>query len=225
MLGNGPLASGDIDNRMFLAIAGNIGSGKSTLTQKLSARLGWRPMFESVEGNPYLDDFYSNMLQFSFPLQIYFLNHRFSTHKFIQESNASCIQDRSIYEDAHIFARGLHEGALMSDRDYENYLTLYKTMIEFLEPPTLMVYLKRSVPKLVERIRQRNRECEKSISVDYITQLNQYYDEWIDSYNSGKCLIINTDELDFLNNEAHFHKLVDKINQSIDQQELQITFH
>lgn len=225
MLVNGLLRSGDVDNRMFLAIAGNIGSGKSTLTQKLSTSLGWRPMFESVEGNPYLDDFYTNMLKYSFPLQIYFLNHRFSTHRFIQESSASCIQDRSIYEDAHIFARGLHDSGLMSNRDYENYLTLYKTMIGFLDAPTLMVYLKRSVPKLMERIKMRNRECEKSISVDYIAQLNQYYDEWIGSYRLGKCLIIDTDELDFLNNETHFHKLVDKIHQSIDQQELQISFH
>lgn len=215
----------NIDNRMFLAIAGNIGSGKSTLTQKLSNRLGWRPMFESVEENPYLTDFYKDMLQYSFPLQVYFLNHRFGTHKFIQESNASCIQDRSIYEDSHIFARGLHESNLMSSRDYENYLTLYRTMIEFLEPPTLMVYLKRSIPKLMDRIKIRNRECEKSISVEYISQLNGYYDEWIQNYRLGKCLIIDTDELDFLNNQLHFEKLVDKITQSIDQQELQINFH
>ncbi len=211
-------------NNMFVVVAGNIGSGKTTLTNKLSQRLGWKPFFESVQDNPYLADFYGDMSRWSFPLQIYFLTHRFRTHKEIEGSLASSIQDRSIYEDANIFARALYEQGNLSQRDYDNYVTLYKSMIEYLNPPTLMIFLRRSVPKLIERIQQRGRDYEQAIPVDYLTRLNNYYDDWYNSYNLGKSLIVNTDELDFLDNEEHFNRLVNKIHDSIDQQDLFMHF-
>jgi deoxyadenosine/deoxycytidine kinase len=211
-------------NRHFVVVAGNIGSGKTTLTNKLSERLIWKPYFESVQDNPYLADFYKDMARWSFPLQVYFLNHRFATHKEIEGSMASSIQDRSIYEDANIFARALYEQGELDKRDYENYRALYDSMIQYLNPPTLMIFLRRSVPKLLERIAQRGRSYEQSIPVEYLTRLNHYYDEWYKSYNLGKSLIIDTDELDFLDNEEHFDKLISKIHNSIDQQEMLFTF-
>ncbi len=212
------LSSGD--NKMFVVVAGNIGSGKTTLTKKLSTKLAWKPHFESVQDNPYLADFYENMSRWSFPLQVYFLNHRFETHKFIETGTGSAIQDRSIYEDANIFARALFEQGDMSERDFNTYSNLYNSMIQYLNPPSLMIFLKRSVPKLVERIQMRGRDYEQSIPVDYLTKLNDYYDDWYKSYNLGKSLIVDTDELDFLENEDHFDRLVSKIHDSIDQQEL-----
>lgn len=207
-------------NSMFVVVAGNIGSGKTTLTKKLSERLDWKPYFESVSDNPYLADFYDNMERWSFPLQVYFLTHRFNTHKMIESSHASSIQDRSIYEDANIFARALFEQGDLDKRDYENYRTLYESMIPYLSTPSLMIFLKRSVPKLQERIKLRGRDYEQSIPVDYLTKLNQYYNEWYDNYNMGKSLIVDTDDLDFLENEDHFNKLVEKIHDSIDQQDM-----
>lgn len=208
------------NNKMFVVVAGNIGSGKTTLTKKLSERLQWKPYFESVQDNPYLADFYVDMKRWSFPLQVYFLTHRFNTHKMIENSMGSSIQDRSIYEDANIFARALYEQGDLEKRDYENYRTLYDSMIPYLNPPSLMIFLRRSVPKLVERIKLRGRDYEQAIPVDYLTKLNQYYDEWYDSYDLGKSLIVDTNDLDFLDNEDHFDKLVKKIHDSIDQQEL-----
>ena len=212
------LSSGD--NKMFVVVAGNIGSGKTTLTKKLSEKLAWKPHFESVQDNPYLADFYDNMARWSFPLQVYFLNHRFETHKFIEDGTGSAIQDRSIYEDANIFARALYEQGDMDKRDFDTYSNLYESMIKYLNPPSLMIFLRRSVPKLVERIQLRGRDYEQSIPVDYLTKLNHYYDDWYNSYNLGKSLIVDTDELDFLENESHFEKLVERIHDSIDQQEL-----
>lgn len=208
------------DNRMFITVAGNIGSGKSTLTRKLSERLGWRPHFESVQDNPYLKDFYKDMKAWSFPLQVYFLSHRFNVHASIESSNFTDIQDRSIYEDAHIFARALLDQGYLSERDYMNYKNLYESMIKFLKPPHLMIGLKRSVPRLMERIKKRGRDYEQSISLEYITRLNRYYDDWFKDYSPGKLLIIETDELDFLENEKHFDILIQKIYNSIDQQDL-----
>ena len=153
-------------NSLFVVIAGNIGCGKTTLTKKLSERLGWKPHFESVQDNPYLKDFYGDMARWSFPLQVYFLNHRFNTHKFIEASAASCVQDRSIYEDANIFARALYDQGTLDERDYQNYRTLYDTMTPYLSPPTLMIFLRRSIPKLLERIQQRGRDYEQAIPVD-----------------------------------------------------------
>lgn len=213
------------NNRMFVVVAGNIGSGKTTLTKKLAERLNWRPNFESVQDNPYLEDFYQDMERWSFPLQVYFLTHRFNTHRSIESSSNSEIQDRSIYEDANIFARALFEQKCISTRDYENYCKLYQSMIEFLKAPDLMICLKRSIPKLQERIKMRGRDYEQSISVDYLTRLNRYYDDWYENYNLGKSLQVDTDDLDFLDNEDHFDKLVERIHDSIDQQDLFFTYH
>lgn len=207
-------------NPMFVVVAGNIGSGKTTLTKKLSERLGWKPHFESVSDNPYLSDFYHDMARWSFPLQVYFLTHRFNTHKQIETLSASSIQDRSIYEDANIFARSLFDQGKLDKRDYENYRNLYDSMTQFLSPPTLMIFLRRSIPKLQERIKQRGRDYEQAIPVDYLTSLNQYYDEWYANYNLGKSLIVDTDELDFLDNEEHFDRLVKRIWDSIDQKDM-----
>jgi deoxyadenosine/deoxycytidine kinase len=209
-----------VANPMFVVVAGNIGSGKTTLTKKLSERLGWKPHFESVSDNPYLSDFYKDMSRWSFPLQVYFLTHRFNTHKQIESSPASSVQDRSIYEDANIFARALYEQGNLDSRDYENYRTLFESMIQYLSPPTLMIFLKRSVPKLQERIKQRGRDYEQAIPVDYLTSLNHYYDDWYANYNLGKSLIVDTDELDFLDNEEHFDRLVKRIWDSIDQKDM-----
>lgn len=212
------LSSGN--SKMFVVVAGNIGSGKTTLTNKLSERLSWRPHFESVQDNPYLADFYDNMPRWSFPLQVYFLTHRFNTHKLIEDGLASCIQDRSIYEDANIFARALFEQGDLDERDYENYQTLYQSMISYLNAPTLMIFLRRSVPKLLERIKMRGRDYEQTIPVDYLTRLNRYYEDWYQSYDLGKSLIVDTDDLDFLENDEHFDRLVMKIHDAIDQQEM-----
>jgi deoxyadenosine/deoxycytidine kinase len=207
-------------NPMFVVVAGNIGSGKTTLTKKLSERLGWKPHYESVQDNPYLADFYQDMARWSFPLQVYFLNHRFNTHKEIETLPASSIQDRSIYEDANIFARALYEQGKLDLRDYTNYRNLYESMIQYLSPPTLMIFLKRSVPKLQERIKQRGRDYEQNIPLEYLTSLNEYYDDWYSRYNMGKSLIVDTDELDFLENEEHFNRLVKRIWDSIDQKDM-----
>lgn len=204
----------------FFVVAGNIGSGKTTLTQKLAQRLGWKPFFESVSDNPYLEDFYKDMGRWSFNLQIFFLTHRFNTHKIIENSPFSAIQDRSIYEDAHIFARALFETGELSERDYESYQRLYLSMNEFIGPPSMMIFLKRSVPRLMERIRLRGRDFEKSISPDYIARLNHYYEDWYSSYTRGKALIIDTDDLDFLENDDHFNQLINRIVDCLDQRDL-----
>lgn len=207
-------------NRLFVVVAGNIGSGKTTLTKKLSERLAWKPHYESVQDNPYLADFYEDMSRWSFPLQVYFLNHRFNTHKEIESMPASSVQDRSIYEDANIFARALYEQGKLDERDYFNYKNLYESMIKYLSPPTLMIFLRRSVPKLQERIKLRGRDYEQAIPEDYLTSLNHYYDDWYKNYNMGKSLIVDTDELDFLDNEEHFNRLVKRIWDSIDQKDM-----
>jgi len=207
-------------NKMFVVVAGNVGSGKTTLTNKLAERFNWRPMFESVEGNPFLADFYKDMERWSYHLQVYFLTHRFNTHRLIEKSNFSAIQDRSIYEDSQIFARALFDQGKMSVREYEAYTTLYKTMIEFLNPPDVMIFLKRSTKKLMERIRQRDRDCEKEIPENYIHMLNDYYSEWYESYNLGKRIIVDTDDLDFLCNEKHFARLSQLIHDSLDQKDM-----
>jgi len=207
-------------NRLFVVVAGNIGSGKTTLTKKLSDRLGWKPHYESVQDNPYLADFYQDMSRWSFPLQVYFLNHRFNTHKEIEALPASSVQDRSIYEDANIFARALYEQGKLDERDYMNYKNLYESMIRYLNPPTLMIFLRRSVPKLQERIKLRGRDYEQAIPVDYLTSLNKYYDDWYENYDLGKSLIVDTDELDFLENEDHFNRLVTRVWDYIDKRDM-----
>jgi len=191
-----------ISNSLFVAVAGNIGAGKSSLTRLLGERFNWRPYYESVDDNPYLPDFYADMKRWSFHLQIYFLANRFKNHKEIVESGEAVIQDRSIYEDAQIFARNLYEMGNMSQRDYENYVSLFHVMMEYLKPPDLLIYLKTSVDTLVDQISRRGRSFEKGIERSYLESLNALYDDWIDHYALGSVLIINNDELDFVVNPS-----------------------
>jgi deoxyadenosine/deoxycytidine kinase len=206
--------------KIFIAIAGNIGTGKTTLTHMLSKRFGWSPHFEAVVDNPYLADFYQDMSRWSFPLQIFFLNNRFRAHQDITRTTDSAIQDRSIYEDANIFARNLYEQGQMEERDYKNYLALYEVMCQYLTPPDLIIYLRKSLPKLKERIAKRGRDYERNIPDEYLMNLNRYYDEWMDSYQLGKKLIVDSDEIDFLGNEHDFKAVSDRILDTLDQRDL-----
>lgn len=197
---------------MYIAVAGNIGVGKTTLTTLLAKNFNWEPHFESVDNNPYLDDFYTDMQRWAFNLQVYFLNSRFGQLKEIQSSGKNIIQDRTIYEDAHIFAPNLHAMGLMTSRDFENYATLFDLMASFVKPPDLLIYLRASVPTLVKQIQARGREYESSIRIDYLTRLNERYEAWISEYTRGKLLIIDTDDLDFTQNPEHLGLIVDKVN-------------
>ena len=197
---------------MHIAVAGNIGSGKTTLTALLSKHFDWEPHFESVEDNPYLHSFYEDMQRWSFNLQIYFLNNRFRQIVKIRESGRKVIQDRTIYEDAHIFAPNLHEMNLMATRDFDNYRSLFDLMSTFIKPPDLLIYLRASVPTLVRQIQKRGRDYEESIRLDYLKQLNQRYEEWIESYNLGKKLIVNVDSMDFTTNPDDLGFVIDRIN-------------
>ena len=194
-----------------IAIAGNIGAGKTTLTTQLAKHFGWEPHFEDVEDNPYLADFYHDMQRWSFNLQVYFLNSRYRQILGIQRGEKTIIQDRTIYEDAHIFAPNLHEMGLMSQRDFENYFTLFKIMIEQVSPPDLLIYLKASIPTLVDHIQTRGRDYEGSISLDYLKRLNDCYENWISTYKEGKLLIINADEIDFINRPEDLGKIISRI--------------
>lgn len=208
------------NHRIFVAIAGNIGSGKTTLTQLLAERFKWKPHFEAVTNNPYLEDFYGDMARWSFNVQIFFLNHRYHAHRNIISGKESSTQDRSIYEDAHIFAKNLHKEGKLNNRDYENYLSIYRTLIENLTPPDLVIYLRKNVPKLQERIKLRGRDYEDSIPKDYLQNLNDHYDDWIGNYREGKVLTVESDDLDFLNTPEHFEMLSSKILSSLDQKDL-----
>jgi deoxyadenosine/deoxycytidine kinase len=208
--------------KIFIAIAGNIGTGKTTLTQMLSQRFGWNAFFESVQDNPYLADFYNDMERWAFPLQIFFLNNRFKVHQGIGGHADSAIQDRSIYEDAHIFARNLYEQGKMEKRDYFNYLDLYQMMTKYLSPPDLVIYLKKSLPKLKEQIQRRGRDFEKNIPEQYLCDLNRYYDDWIGSYDLGKKLTIESDELDFVRRPADFDLIIRQMVDALDQRDLYI---
>ncbi|MCX6137677.1 MAG: deoxynucleoside kinase [Ignavibacteriales bacterium] len=194
-------------DKKFIAIAGNIGSGKSSLTTMLADRFGWKPYFESVEDNPYLADFYGDMKRWSFHLQIYFLSHRFTSHKQIVESPESVIQDRSIYEDAEIFARNLSEIGNMDARDYKNYVALYHVMMAYLKVPDLMIYLRANVDTLKAQIAKRGRSYEQSISSEYLGQLNRHYESWISSYKLGPLLVIESDGLDFVHSPDDFERV------------------
>jgi deoxyadenosine/deoxycytidine kinase len=200
---------------MHLAIAGNIGSGKTTLTRLLAKQMKWQPYYESVDDNPYLDSFYDDMKRWSFNLQVYFLNSRFRQVVEIKESNKTIIQDRTIYEDAYIFAPNLHQMNLMSSRDFDNYISLFELMSSFLDPPDLLIYLRGSVSTLVKQIASRGREYEESIRIDYLKKLNERYEEWISSYDLGKVLIIDVDNTDFANNPEDLGKVIVKINAEI----------
>lgn len=206
--------------KRFIAIAGNIGSGKTTLTTMLSERYSWEPHFEVVNDNPYLADFYGDMNRWSLQLQVFFLSQRFKAHQKILSSASSAIQDRSIYEDAHIFARALYESGKMDKRDFENYLELYKTMTTFLVPPDLVVYVRRSVPCLKSRIAERGRDYEKNIPDEYLYQLNHCYDDWIAEYRIGKVLTVNADDLDLRDRPEDFDYVCRQMESSLEQPEL-----
>ena len=184
---------------MHIAIVGNIGAGKTTLTALLANHLGYEPKFELVDTNPYLEDFYNDMKRWSFNLQIYFLNSRFKQVMEIQNSRDHIIQDRTIYEDAYIFAENLHEMGLMASRDYQNYLSIFDSIMGFVKAPDLLIYLRASVPTLVDHIRRRGREYETGIRTDYLSKLNEKYEHWINQYTQGKLLILDKDHLDFTN--------------------------
>ena len=197
---------------MHVAIAGNIGSGKTTLTRLLSKNYGWEPKYEDVDVNPYLSDFYNDMQRWSFNLQIYFLNKRFQGIVEIQKSSLNVVQDRTIYEDAMIFAANLHSMGLMTTRDFENYTSLFKLMLSLVKPPDLLIYLKSSIPNLVSQIQKRGREYESGIRLDYLKGLNERYEEWIEGYKDGKKLILNVDELKFEDNPKDLSFVIDAIN-------------
>jgi len=200
---------------MHIAVVGNIGAGKTTLTELLAKNYGWLPQYESVENNPYLEDFYGDMKRWSFNLQIFFLNSRFQQIMEIQKSTSTIIQDRTIYEDAHIFAANLRDMDLMTERDYENYRKIFDNITSFIKPPDLLIYLKASVPTLVNNIQRRGREYEVGIRLDYLSKLNDKYENWIKGYNSGKLLILDKDKLDFANKTEDLALVIDKIEVEI----------
>jgi len=199
---------------MHIAIAGNIGSGKTTLTKLLAKHFGWEPHFEEVDNNPYLESFYENMERWSFNLQVYFLNSRFRQVIDIRNSKNTIVQDRTIYEDANIFAPNLYSMGLMESRDYENYRSLFDLMTQFLKAPDLLIYLRASVPTLVNHIAKRNRDYEQTISLDYLYSLNQRYEDWIKNYHEGNLLIIETDNID-IDTADGLSDVIDKINGSL----------
>jgi deoxyadenosine/deoxycytidine kinase len=200
---------------MHIAVAGNIGSGKTTLTRLLSEHYGWEPKYEDVDVNPYLSDFYNDMQRWSFNVQVYFLNKRLQGIVDIRNSQLDVIQDRTIYEDARIFAPNLHAMGLLSTRDFENYKSLFELMISLVKPPDLLIYLKASIPTLVYQINKRGREYESGIRVDYLEGLNSRYEEWFANYNDGKKLIINVDELKFEDNPQDMKKVIELIEKEI----------
>ncbi len=197
---------------MHIAVAGNIGSGKTTLTGLIAKHYGWEAQYEDVDDNPYLNDFYEDMQRWSFNLQIYFLNSRFSQIVGIRQSNKTVIQDRTIYEDAYIFAPNLHSMGLMSTRDFENYFALFNLMSSLIEPPDLLIYLRASIPTLVNQINNRGRKYENNIRLDYLRRLNERYEAWTETYNLGNLLIINADNYNFPDSTDDLSKVIDKIN-------------
>ena len=197
---------------MHIAVTGNIGAGKTTLTTMLAKHYGWNAQFEDVDHNPYLDDFYQDMSKWSFALQVYFLGSRFRQVKEIRESGKNIIQDRTIYEDAHIFAENLNEMNLLSDRDYSNYTSLFNLMKSFVSAPDLLIYLKADISTLTKQIAKRGREYEAGISIDYLMRLNKKYEAWINSYKEGKLLIIDVNDLDFVEREEDFGYILDRID-------------
>lgn len=194
-----------------IAICGNIGCGKTTLATKLAKHYGWVALLESVEDNPYLRDFYGDMPRWAFHLQIYFLNSRFKQINDIRQSKGVTVQDRTIYEDAYIFAANLYKSGHIQERDYQSYQDVFKSMIQFVEPPDLLVYLKADIPKLVKQIQKRGRDYEEAIRLDYLKNLNEHYDQWIRSYDLGKLLVIDVNELDFVERIEDFGVIVNKI--------------
>lgn len=199
---------------MHIAIAGNLGSGKTTLTKLLAARYGWTPRFEPVDNNPYLEDFYHDMNRWSFNLQVYFLNKRFKEVVEISKSTDTIIQDRTIYEDACIFAPNLHDQGYMSDRDFKNYTDLFNLMMSLVKKPQLMIYIRSSIPTLVKHIEKRGRDYEKSIRIDYLTGLQKRYDDWLSTYD-GELITIDGDKINFEDSKEDFRKITDMIDASL----------
>jgi len=199
---------------MHVAIAGNIGAGKTTLTKLLAKHYNWEPQFEDVVDNPYLDDFYNKMERWSFNLQVYFLNSRFRQVLQIRESGQDTIQDRTIYEDAHIFAPNLHSMGLMTNRDFENYKSLFDLMESLVQGPDLLIYLRSSIPNLVGQIHKRGRDYENTISIEYLSRLNERYEAWVHDYK-GKLLVIDVDDLNFVDNPEDLGSIIHKIDAEI----------
>jgi len=199
---------------MHVAIAGNIGAGKTTLTKLLAKHYNWEPQFEDVVDNPYLDDFYNKMERWSFNLQVYFLNSRFRQVLQIRESGQDTIQDRTIYEDAHIFAPNLHSMGLMTNRDFENYRSLFDLMESLVQGPDLLIYLRSSIPNLVGQIHKRGRDYENTISIEYLSRLNERYEAWIHDYK-GKLLVIDVDDLNFVDKPEDLGSIIHKIDAEI----------
>ena len=198
--------------KKYVAVAGNIGAGKSSLTKVLSDYFKWQPFFERVDDNPYLADFYTDMLRWSFNLQVFFLSSRFNHQRAIEEAPHSVVQDRSIYEDAEIFARNLYEMSLMSERDYENYTELFSIMTSYLTPPDLLIYLRSTVPTLVDHIQHRGRDYESTIRIEYLQRLNGLYEDWIDRYDLGPKMIVDVDELDFVNRPEDRREVIARVD-------------
>jgi deoxyadenosine/deoxycytidine kinase len=200
---------------MHIAVAGNIGSGKTTLTSLLSKQFSWDAHYEDVDDNPYLNDFYNDMQRWSFNLQIYFLNTRFNQILSFRRSGKTLVQDRTIYEDAYIFAPNLHSMGLMSTRDFENYFTLFNMLGSLIQPPDLVIYLRASVPTLVKQIQKRGRKYEDNIRLDYLKRLNERYEAWIETYKLGKMLIVDVDSYNFIDKPEDLSVVLDKVNASI----------
>ncbi|RYE25538.1 MAG: deoxynucleoside kinase [Sphingobacteriales bacterium] len=198
-----------------IAIAGNIGAGKTTLTQMLAKHYKWQPHFEDVEHNPYLVDFYEDMPRWSFPLQIYFLNNRLKSLLEIRDGKDSVIQDRTVYEDAYIFAPNLYDMGLMTKRDYENYASFFESLKKMVKPPDLLIYLKAGIPTLVDQIQKRGREYEENIRLDYLKRLNDFYNKWIDKYTDGPLLVLDVDTLHFEENEEDMAEVIRRIDAQI----------
>lgn len=197
---------------MHIAIAGNIGSGKTTLTRMLTQQYGWTPKYESVDYNPYLADFYNDMARWSFNLQVYFLDKRFKDVVDISKAKGVVVQDRTIYEDARIFAPNLHDMGLMASRDFDTYQELFALMLSLVKAPDLLIYLRSSIPNLVSQIQKRGREYEASIRIDYLTGLNEKYENWINNYKDGKLLIVDVDKLKFEERTEDFSTILDMID-------------
>lgn len=202
-------------NLKHIAIAGNIGAGKTSLSTRLGKHFGWEVHYEDTTNNPYLQDFYDDMQRWSFNLQIYFLNSRYQQIQNIRKGDHTVIQDRTIYEDAYIFAPNLHEMGLMNRRDFENYVTLFRSLNINVTPPDLLIFIQASIPTLVKHIHTRGRPYEGSMSLDYLKRLNQKYDEWIDQYKEGPLLIINADEMDFEKNSEDLGKVIDQVGSQL----------
>lgn len=198
-----------------IAIAGNIGAGKTTLCELLSNHFGWEVNYESTDDNPYLEDFYNDMSRWSFNLQIYFLNNRYRQILDIQKGEKTVIQDRSIYEDAHIFAPNLHKMGLMAERDFQNYFDLFKLMSSQVNAPDLLIYLKANVSTLVNHIQKRGRDYESTMSIDYLKRLNDRYEEWIESYTEGTLLVLNVDDLDYKSNEEDTQFVIKEVSKAL----------